>query len=227
MPQPFSFPARRSPKSDPQQYRVYRMESEAIGARTYARLTRKASRSLARSVCRAYGVPQVKLVWRDLGTWAAEWNNGVIYLSSKKGTARDFITLTHELAHHIHWHLGGDVTNDHEGHGPEFMACHMSVLDTCRMIPVVGMREICKAWKVRFADPGTGNSLAKLQRIVRRRKRVSRSASTSNQTSPSLSQSVFKQICLYRTTVFKSRSLRARSLTAATPAGSSPRYRYL
>lgn len=166
MPRRFRYPDRRSPKSDPQQYRVYRMENEAIGARTYAKLTRVVSRSLARSVCRAYGVPQVKLVWCDMGKWAAEWDTGTIRLNTKKGTARDIITLTHELAHHLHWYLGGDITNSHESHGPQFMACHMSVLDTCRVIPVVGMREICKAWKVRFADPGTKNSLIKLQKIV-------------------------------------------------------------
>lgn len=164
----FRMPVKRSPKSDPQQYRVYRMENEAIGARAYAKLTRNVARSLARSVCRAYGVSPVKLIWcDDLGTWGAEWDNGIIRLNSKKGTARDLITLTHELAHHIHWCLGGDASIKHEGHGPEFVACHMSVLDTCRMIPVVGMREICKAWKVRYADPGTGNSLKKLYRIAR------------------------------------------------------------
>jgi hypothetical protein len=157
MPQRYRMPIKRSPKSDPQQYRVYRMENEAIGSCRYAKLTRVDARTLARKVCRSYGVPQAKLVWVDnLGQWAAEWDNGTIKLNSQ----------THELSHHIHWHLGGDGTEKHEPHGPEFMACHMSVLDTCRIIPIVGMREICKKWKIRFADPGDSNTLTTLQEIA-------------------------------------------------------------
>lgn len=162
----FRMPITRSPKSDPQQYRVYRMENEAIGARKYMKMDDETINTLARAVCRNYRTPQVRVVWESLGKWAAEWDNGIIRLNRKKGTSRDILTLTHELAHHVHWYLGGDITNKQEPHGPEFMACHMSVLDTCRVVPVVGMRAICDAWKVRYADPGTTNSLAKLQRIV-------------------------------------------------------------
>lgn len=163
----YRFPLKRSPKSDPQQFRVYRMENEAIGSCRYAKLTRVDARTLARKVCRTYGIPQAKLEWVDnLGKWAAEWDNGTIKLNKKKSTSAHLLTLTHELAHHVHWYLGGDITETHEGHGPEFMACHMSVLDACRVIPVVGMREICKAWKVRFADPGDENNIETLRRIV-------------------------------------------------------------
>lgn len=159
----FKYPLRRSPKSDPQQYRVYRMENEAIGAREFMRMSRPAIRQLVRSVCRNYRVPQAKVVWCDLGKWAAEWDNGVIKLNTKKGTASDLLTVTHELAHHLHWHLAGH--DEHEAHGPEFMACHMSILDTVRAVPVVGMRAVCAKWKIRYHDPGTANSLARLKRI--------------------------------------------------------------
>lgn len=74
----------------------------------------------------------------------------------------------HELAHHIHYWLSDDGAVDQEAHGPEFMACHISILDTCRFIPVVGMRAICGEWRVRYADPGTGNSLKVLRGIVRK-----------------------------------------------------------
>ena len=168
MPRRFRYPVTRSPKSDPQQYRVYRMENEAIGARSYVKLDRDTVRSLVRSVCRNYGVPLAKVEWTSkLGRWAAEWDNGTIRLSTKKGTARDVLTITHELAHHLHHYLSDGTDGQHQSHGPEFMACHMSVLDTCRVIPVVGMRAICAAWKVRYTDPGTGSSLKKLQGIVR------------------------------------------------------------
>lgn len=165
----FRYPVKRSPKSDPQQYRVYRMENEAIGARAYQQLTRERIRVLTRSVCRNYRVPRARLEWANLGKWAAEWEDGTIRLNTKKGSARDVLTITHELAHHVHYHLAQH--DDHESHGPEFMACHMSILDTCRVVPVVGMRAVCKAWKVRYVDPGTKNSLTKLKRIVRGRNR--------------------------------------------------------
>lgn len=161
-------PVKRSPKSDPQQYRVYRMEVEAIGARRYMRLTRPVIRQLVASISRNYHIPQPGLVWENLGRWAAEWRpDGSIAFNTHKGNARDFLTVTHEMAHHLHFHLAGDRNETQEGHGPEFMACHMSILDTCRMIPVVAMRAICDDYKIRYKDPGTTNSLVKLQSVVR------------------------------------------------------------
>lgn len=161
----FKYPIKRSPKSDPQQYRVYRMENEAIGARNYMRTTRSVLRGLAISVCRNYRVPMAKLKWADLGKWAAEWHEGIIRLNKHKGSSSDILTITHELAHHVHHHLsdGRDVMQ--EAHGAEFMACHISILDSCRIIPVVGMRAVCGAWKIEYHDPGTTSSLKKLRRI--------------------------------------------------------------
>lgn len=170
----YRYPIRRSPRSDPQQYRVYRMENEAIGARHYQRLNRATIMQIIRSVCRNYSVPRLPVVWKPLGRWAAMWVQDdagriELQLNTKKATARATLTITHELAHHVHEHLAGSAADHHESHGPEFMACHISILDTCRVIPVVGMRAVCQAWNVRYHDPGTTNSLRKLQRIVRRR----------------------------------------------------------
>lgn len=171
----YRYPIMRSPKSDPQQYRVYRLENEAIGARQYMQMTRTAVLALVASVCRNYRVPKPTISWnKPLGKWAAEWMGPTtkgcwIFLNPKKGSAKDILTITHELAHHIHYCLSKGADEHQEPHGPEFMACHMSILDTCRIVPVIGMRAICTAWKVRFYDPGTTNSLAKLTRIVRRR----------------------------------------------------------
>jgi hypothetical protein len=171
MAQKFSYPVKRSPKSDPQQYRVYRMENEAIGARRYHRMTPEVQRGLAAGICRNYRVPQVHLEWADLGKWAAEWGSTprTIRLSTRKGTSQDLLTLTHELAHHVHHWLSGGAANKQESHGPEFVGVHMSILDTCRVIPVVGMRAVCAAWKVRYADPGTRSSLKQLRRVAQGR----------------------------------------------------------
>lgn len=171
----YRYPVKRSPKTDPQQYRVYRMENEAIGARKYMAMDRATAMTLARSVCRNYRVPIVKVKWEDLGKWAAEWRDSndeggeCIVLGTRKRTSRDILTLTHELAHHIHHHLSEGMDALQQDHGPEFMACHMSILDVCRVVPVVGMRAICDAWKVKYIDPGTSNSLGKLKRIVSRK----------------------------------------------------------
>jgi hypothetical protein len=156
---------RKSPKSDPQQYLVYRMENEAIGSRHYAKLTRKSILKLVRSVCRAYGMPVPRIVFADLGRWAGEWHGDKITFNRNKSTAFDLITVTHELAHHLHHHVGDE---DQESHGPQFMGCHMSILDTVRAIPVAAMRVVCKQYGVRYADPGDRNSLSSLRRAVRR-----------------------------------------------------------
>lgn len=166
MPAKFRIPLKRGPKSDPQQYRVYRMENEAIGGRHYCQLQDLEIVSMSKSVCEAYSVPQAKIEWVSLGKWAAEWQDGTIRLNRHKATARSVLTILHELAHHVHGALGGAVAELQENHGPEFMACYMSILDTARIIPVVGMRAICGAYKVRYADPGTASSLKKLRQVV-------------------------------------------------------------
>jgi IrrE N-terminal-like domain len=173
----YQYPIKRSPKKDPQQYQVYRMENEAIGARRYMSMDRPTIRQLVRSVCRNYRVPVVKVRWKNLGKWAAMWNDEndiggeAIVLNTRKRTAQDVMTITHELAHHIHHHLSDKKATSlgQQDHGPQFMACHMSILDTCRVIPVVGMKAICDRWKVKYIDPGPGNSLFVLKRICRGR----------------------------------------------------------
>ena len=165
MPAKFDIPLKRSPKSDPQQYRLYRMENEAIGGRHYCQLQDLEIISLIRSVCAEYQVPQAKVEWADLGRWAAEWQGGKIRLNRHKVTARSVLAVLHESAHHIHGALAGELALSHESHGPEFVACYMSVLDTARIIPVVGMRAICDGWGIRYIDPGTRQSLVRLKRI--------------------------------------------------------------
>src|SRR5438067_10143494 len=121
------------------------MENEAIGARSYQQLTRTRIGQLVRSIARNYKVPCPRLVWKNLGKWAAEWTEpGEIALNTRKRTASDILTVTHEMAHHVHHHLSNGADAKQEAHGPEFMACHISILDSCRVIPVVGMRAICK-----------------------------------------------------------------------------------
>lgn len=165
MPSRFKWAVAASPKSDPQRSRVYRMENEAIGGRHYCQLSDLEIMARARDVCELYGVPQAKVSWSDLGRWAAEWKGGDIRLNRNKVTSRSILTILHELAHHVHWGLGGEASTQQENHGPEFMGCYMSILDTSRIIPVVGMRAICESYRVEYRDPGTRGSLPRLRRI--------------------------------------------------------------
>lgn len=151
---------------DPQQFILYRVEREEIGCRDYARLTLEKAKQISRSVCRTYGMPQAKLRRRVMGRWAAEWDDGTIWLNPKKGTASDLLTLLHELAHHLHYHLWDGFAKQ-EDHGPEFMACYMSIMDTVRLIPYDAMGLICRRRGLRYFSPGP--SLKSLRRAVRQK----------------------------------------------------------
>lgn len=147
---------------DPQQFRVYRMEREDIGARDYCRLTWKECARVARSVCRAYGVSHVRLRHKVMGRWAAEWDGGIINLNPKKSTATDLLTILHELAHHVHWHFADGEYNEHQDHGAEFMACYLSILDTVRLIPRDAMATICERRGLKYVNPGPSVKSLKL-----------------------------------------------------------------
>lgn len=167
MPRKINKPIPKSPKTDPQQYKVYRMEKEAISACSYFRLSQKGIKAIVRAICRHYKLKQIRVKFADLGQWAAECHSpNFIVFSSRKGTSRDPITVTHELAHHLHESLVPD--SGHEDHGPEFIACHMSILDAMRVIPVVGMRAILDKYKIRYIDPGVKHKRETLKRRISR-----------------------------------------------------------
>lgn len=157
----------RARLGDPQQYTVYRMEREEIGARDYARLSFPECKRICRSVCRQYGVRQARVVRHPTKAWAAEWSNkngGTITLT-RKGTAMDLLTVLHELAHHIHYHHAGKKVMDHEDHGKHFMAAYMSILDTVRLIPRDAMAVICDRHKIKYLMPGP--SIVSLRKVLR------------------------------------------------------------
>lgn len=167
MPSRFQWPIKRSPPADPQQYRVYRMESEAIGARGYATMTRSAMARFVRSLSREYGVQEPELRFADLGKWTAEWRDGVLTFNPQKSRSQNLLTVAHEFSHHLHEELLPG--NKHAAHGPQFLACYMSVMDTSRIMPVAAMRAVCEIYRLEYADPGNRNSLTALMRAVRAR----------------------------------------------------------
>lgn len=156
------------PKSDPQQLRLYAMEREEIGARDYARLSFAECERVIRSVCRAYGVPRPRLIKRKM-SYAAQWwkqpgnRYSEIVLSTAKRTSHDLLTILHELGHHIHFYLA-NLPQEDEDHGPEFMACYLSILDTVRFLPRDAMATICERRGLRYFLPG--KSIASLQKVL-------------------------------------------------------------
>jgi putative metallohydrolase (TIGR04338 family) len=143
---------------DPQQFLFYRLEREEIGARNYARLSFATCKLVARSVCRQYGVPQVRVRRKKMGKWAAEYDPNptpkVITLNPVRGTSTDLLTILHELAHHIHQTLAPNEAEGQEIHGPQFVACYMSVLDTVRLIPRDAMAIVLQRRGIRYINPG-------------------------------------------------------------------------
>jgi hypothetical protein len=166
---------------DPQQFLLYRMEREEIGCRAYARLSLTKARLVARSVCRTYGVPQARIIVKKAGRWAAIWDNGLITLNPDNGAATDLLTILHELAHHIHYYLGHDWGSEDAAHGPEFMACYLSILDTVRLIPYDAMATICRRRKLKFLIPGP--SVTSLRQVLRT-KTVRRHGAQSSRPTP-------------------------------------------
>lgn len=166
MPTPFRRAVRRSPKADPQQYELYRMESEAIGAMGTMRMQPSEIRKFLRRLCTNCKVAQVKVEFTNMPGTAAEWSPpNIIRFSTAKGTARDMITVTHEFAHHLHDQL--IPGSSHQNHGPQFVACHMAVLDSVRYIPMYAMKVICERYGIAYMDFGPdGQDLAALQKAL-------------------------------------------------------------
>lgn len=164
MPAKYRLPVKRGPKSDPQQYRLYRMESENLGARHYVRLSRKAIRRMCRVVCRAFQVPHVKIRFKELNGWTAQWDHPNLLTFGSKVGSRDTITVVHELAHHVHSTYIGDAKQ--QDHGPQFMCIYMALLDTMRVIPAISMKPLCARYRIAYIDPGVNASVATLRKRV-------------------------------------------------------------
>lgn len=164
----FRMPIKRSLKSDPQQYLLYRMEQECFGGMWRGRMTLKAIRSLSDSICKNYGVEKAKVSFKELGKWAGQClSTGAIEINPNKRAALSMICILHELAHHIHNQLVPfEVLVKQEFHGPEFLACYMSVLDTTRVIPLAGMRAILKGYDLMYIDPGDDCSVSVLKERI-------------------------------------------------------------
>lgn len=166
---PYKWPLKKSPASDSQRELVYRMESEAIGAKMFMRLSPDVISKVLRSLCKKFHVPPVRIEYKNFKTYAAEWESpNIIRFSKHKGTARDLITVLHEFAHHMHAHYT-DGSFQYEAHGPEFMTCYIAVLDVSRYMPTAAMRLICDNYKIKYLTFGRNPfDMPKLKKAIRR-----------------------------------------------------------
>jgi hypothetical protein len=160
----FKRPTKKSPKSDPQRNLVYRMESEAIGARTLLTLTKPRIVSLLRNLARSYHIAPCKVRFNDMTAWAADWQPPGIITFGRKTTSQDLLTALHEFAHHLHYVI--EPCDTHAGHGPEFMCCYMSVLDHVRFLPVVAMAAVCDKYKIKYIRPKETDGIDELSKLI-------------------------------------------------------------
>lgn len=161
----FNRPIKKSPKSDPQRNLVYRMESEAIGARMYLTLTKRKIISLLKTLARSYRVAPCVVRFSDMTDYAASWQPPNVITFGAKTTSRDLLTALHEFAHHLHYVIEPRLSQ--EAHGAEFMCCYMSVLDTARFVPVEAMAAVCKKYKVRYIQPRDMDGVDNLAKLIR------------------------------------------------------------
>lgn len=142
---------------DPQKQALYDMEAREFRA-VWFRVKQPMSylRSLARSLCKMYDVPNVALVSRRLHGHAAEYDfescrvvlNAKGDINGSSGNGRNVFTLAHELAHHIVWHRHGNRAQDH---GPMFVLVYGQLLSSLRVLPLAGWRDACKRHSVKIA----------------------------------------------------------------------------
>lgn len=168
MPVRYQRPIKKSPKSDPQRNLIYRMESEAIGGRQYLTLSKPKIVSLIKSLSRAYHIAAPAVRFNDMTAWAADWRPPGIITFGKKITSKDLLTALHEFAHHLHYLI--EPSDAHTGHGPEFMCCYMSVMDTMRFIPVEASAAVCDRYQIEYIRPRETDGLDQLRKLLRGRR---------------------------------------------------------
>jgi len=131
---------------DPQAERVYRMESEELSGHCRSVCDDATLKRFLRQGCAIYEVPVPQLVegGRKLGGW---YDSITCSIGLNPDCGRNLLTLAHELAHHVvtvKWPRAQD-------HGATFVRVYAELLDLMRLVPIAGMRQICRRYGVRMA----------------------------------------------------------------------------
>lgn len=142
------------------------MESEAIGARRWLRISRQKVVQFIRAACATYSIPVPTIRFENHTKWAAYFQAPSLLVFSKKTTARDLLTAAHEFAHYLHHVVAGEEGDAHQVHGPEFVACYIDVLDTIRFMPIEAMVAVCEKYKIKYLRPKESYGVDQLRKLI-------------------------------------------------------------
>lgn len=137
-----------SPADDPQRDLVYAMELRELSGHGVHRVAWGDLKRVAAMVSRRFGVVQPVLRSKRMTRygWYDSVPSPVIVLDSERG--RNYLTLAHELAHHVIASRHGLRAQDH---GPSWVKVYAQILHALRLVPIAGTRAICRQYKVKIA----------------------------------------------------------------------------
>lgn len=131
---------------DPQAERVYSMEHAAFEGHYFSKVKLAKLRSVAKAVCREYDVPKIRIHVRHHNIEAGCYWYGYTSIFLESSAGMNMMILLHELAHHI-------VANKHpkaQAHGPIWVRIYANLLDAKGLVPLAGMRAVCRKYKVKI-----------------------------------------------------------------------------
>lgn len=142
----------RSPKKDPQQYRVYKWENDLSNwGGAHAKPT--AIRAMVRRCCRLYRVPMPHVAVVSKNRRAGKLLHSVSdpnnYTITIRPRHREIWTPIHEAAHTITDHLFGLHTGT-QNHGREFLGIYMALLIRLKVLPRTALVAYAKSLRLKY-----------------------------------------------------------------------------
>lgn len=142
-------------KRDPQAKILYKMEDSFMRGNLTASVSLEKLQALADKVCRRWGVPPVKVLFKKNRYWYGSYFGArqVIELYDHKkrklkGHGRNVPVLLHELAHHIDAFKLDPVA---PAHGPNFAAICLDLYDHYEILPADAYRVLARRYGVKIA----------------------------------------------------------------------------
>ncbi len=137
-------------EKDPQAKKVYSMEKAELSGHYMGKMTLREIRSISNKLCKEYRVPKVQIYVRSYDSshevvWGIYYPDFMkIALHPKVGKC--LLILLHELAHHI-----AMIKHPYaQQHGPTWMGIYAGLVNKMNLVPLCGMRAICKRHGIRI-----------------------------------------------------------------------------
>lgn len=104
-----------------------------------------------RMVCRLYGLPRVTVRVQTIESKGVyRFNDRHTYIALDPAWGMNAVTLAHELAHYV---THKKFPKTRQDHGPRFVRVYAEVLHIMRLMPLAGMKAICRKHGVKMARP--------------------------------------------------------------------------